>query len=71
MYVKCNSVVNILVMGLVLGLSLMVIIMSVLLYYAGLLLYTQSKTFERMSAHCAIIQSLGVCEVAYTYLLGV
>ena len=65
----CNSVINMLVMGLVLGPSLMVIsITGVLLYFAkvsplysvlwGLLLFTckanRLQTFEHMCAHWAI-----------------
>ena len=74
----CISVVNMVVVGLVLGQSVMVVPTSVILSSHcnalwGLLLFAREvlhclQTFEHMSAHFAI--SLGVCEVSHTYLPG-
>ena len=77
-----HSVVNVLVMGLVLGQSLMFISTTgILLYYvsfimyngSALFLFTQTTLFANIGTHECTFghQNLGVCEISYTYLLGI
>ena len=79
----CNYVVNVLVMGLILGQSLIVISTTGILLYAKVsplynvlwewlcclhinyIVYKHFNTWVHVGP-----QSLGVCEVSYTYLLG-
>ena len=80
----CNSVVYVAVMGLVLGQILVVIYTTGTLLYAKVsplynvlwecivAVYIQTTLFTNILTHECTFghQSLGVCEVSYTYLLG-